>query len=54
MAERKRTKNEGFVGLQLDPVLLKKLDAKVKEVKQSTGSGTRSSVVRMAIIDYLK
>jgi hypothetical protein len=53
MVERKRTKNEGFVGLQLDPDLLKKLDTKVQEIKATTGSGTRSSVVRMALIIFL-
>lgn len=49
MAERKRVKNEGFVGLQLTPELLKKLDAKVKETTLN-----RSQIIRMAIIEYLK
>lgn len=49
MTERKRVKNEGFVGLQLTPELLKKLDAKVKETTLN-----RSQVIRMAIIEYLK
>lgn len=48
-----RDKGSGFVGLQLTPEVLKKLDARVKEIKTTTGSGTRSSVVRMAIIEYL-
>lgn len=51
---RVRTQSEGFVGLQLNPELLKKLDAKVKELKTTTGSGSRSSVMRMAIIEFLK
>lgn len=54
MTERKRTKNEGFVGLQLTPDLLKKLDTKVAELLATTGSGNRSAVIRMAIIEYLK
>lgn len=51
MAERKkpRNKNEGFVGLQLTPELLKRLDAKVKATTLN-----RSQVIRLAIIDYLK
>jgi len=51
MAERKtpRKKNEGFVGLQLTPDLLKKLDAKAKETTLN-----RSQIIRMAIIEYLK
>lgn len=52
--ERKRTRDEGFVGLQLSPDLLKKLDDRVKKLKLDTGSGNRSQVVRMAIIEYLK
>lgn len=51
---RVRTQSEGFVGLQLNPALLKKLDAKVKQVKAATGSGSRSAIVRTAIIEYLK
>lgn len=51
--ERKRVKNEGFVGLQLTPDVLKKLDAKVKSLKLATGSGSRSAVIRMAIIYFL-
>lgn len=54
MVERKRVKSEGFVGLQLTPELLKKLDVKVAELLATTGSGNRSSVIRMAIIEYLK
>lgn len=49
MVERKRVKNEGFVGLQLTPDLLKKLDTRVKETTLN-----RSQVIRMAIIEYLK
>lgn len=51
MAERKkpRNKTEGFVGLQLTPDLLKKLDAKVAE-----STLNRSQVIRLAIIEYLK
>lgn len=43
-----RKKNEGFVGLQLTPDLLKKLDAKVKATTLN-----RSQIIRMAIIEYL-
>lgn len=51
MAERKtvRNKKEGFVGLQLTPELLKKLDEKVKATTLN-----RSQVVRLALIEYLK
>lgn len=49
-----RNKKEGFIGLQLTPNLLKKLDAKVEELKVTTGFGNRSAVIRRAIIDYLK
>lgn len=49
MAERKRVKNEGFVGLQLTPDLLKKLDAEVKKTTLN-----RSQIIRLALIDYLK
>lgn len=51
MVDRKtpRNKNEGFVGLQLTPELLEKLDARVKETTLN-----RSQVIRLAIIDYLK
>ncbi len=52
--ERKRTKQEGFVGLQLTPDLLKKVDTQVVKLRKDTGSGSRSSVIRMAIIEYLK
>jgi len=48
MAERKRVKNEGFVGLQLTPDLLKKLDAKVKATTLN-----RSQIIRLALIAYL-
>lgn len=48
MVERKRTKNKGFVGLQLTPDLLKKLDTKVKETTLN-----RSQIIRTAIIEYL-
>ena len=48
MATRKRIKSEGFVGLQLTPELLKKLDDKVKETTLN-----RSQVIRLALIDYL-
>ena len=54
MTERKRVKSEGFVGLQLTPDLLKKLDARVAEQLRTTGSGNRSQVIRAAIIEYLK
>jgi len=47
--KRLRQKVSGFVGLQLTPELLKKLDAKVKETTLN-----RSQVIRMAIIEYLK
>lgn len=46
--ERKRVKNEGFVGLQLTPELLKKLDARVKATTLN-----RSQIIRTAIIEYL-
>jgi metal-responsive CopG/Arc/MetJ family transcriptional regulator len=51
MVERKkpRRKNEGFVGLQLTPDLLKKLDTRVKATTLN-----RSQIIRMAIIEYLK
>lgn len=49
MVERKRIKQEGFVGLQLTTDLLKKLDKKVKATTLN-----RSQVVRMALIEYLK
>ena len=49
MVVRKRVKNEGFVGLQLTPDLLKKLDKKVKATTLN-----RSQIIRMAIIEYLK
>lgn len=50
MSNRKtpRNKNEGFVGLQLTPDLLKRLDAKVKATTLN-----RSQVIRTAIIEYL-
>ncbi len=44
-----RNKTEGFVGLQLTPDLLKKLDEKVAETTLN-----RSQVIRLAIIEYLK
>lgn len=44
-----RNKNEGFVGIQLTPELLAKLDEKVKATTLN-----RSQVVRLAIIEYLK
>ncbi len=46
---RVRTKNEGFVGLQLTPALIKKLDARVKLTTLN-----RSQIIRLAIIDYLE
>jgi len=51
MVDRKkpRNKQEGFVGLQLTPDLLKKLDAKVQETTLN-----RSQIIRLAIIEYLK
>lgn len=51
MVDRKtpRNKDGGFVGFQLTPELLKKLDAKVAETTLN-----RSQVVRLAIIEYLK
>ena len=48
MATRKRTKSEGFVGLQLTPDLLKKLDEKVKAITLN-----RSQIIRLALIEYL-
>lgn len=50
MAEEKRLRQKvsGFVGLQLTPDLLKRLD---DEVKKTTLN--RSQVVRLALIDYL-
>ena len=48
MATRKRTKSEGFVGLQLTPDLLKKLDEKVKATTLN-----RSQIIRLALIEYL-
>lgn len=47
--KRLRQKVSGFVGLQLTPDLLKKLD---REVKKSTLN--RSQVMRLALIDYLE
>lgn len=49
MTERKRVKNEGFVGLQLTSDLLKRLDAMAKETTLN-----RSQIIRLAIIEYLK
>ncbi len=49
-----RKKSEGFVGLQLTPELLQKLDVKVAEHLATTGSGSRSAIIRLAIIEYLK
>lgn len=46
---RIRRKESGFVGLQLTPELLAKLDARVKATTLN-----RSQVVRMALIEYLK
>lgn len=46
---RKRTTNEGFVGLLLTPELLKQLDQKVKETTLN-----RSQIMRLALIEYLK
>lgn len=54
MSTKNRVKNEGFVALMLTPELIKKLDAKVKELKNTSGTGNRSQVIRMAIINYLK
>lgn len=54
MAERKRSKIDGFVGVDLGVDLVKKLDAKVKEVKATTGSGNRSALIRQAVIQFLK
>lgn len=48
MEKRIRTKQEGFVGLQLTPDLLKKLDAKVKATTLN-----RSQIMRLALIEYL-
>lgn len=47
--KRVRRKETGFVGLQLTPELLAKLDAKVK-----TTTLNRSQVIRQALIEYLK
>lgn len=49
MVDRKRVKGTGFVGLQLTPDLLKKLDEKVKATTLN-----RSQVVRLALIAYLE
>jgi metal-responsive CopG/Arc/MetJ family transcriptional regulator len=49
MVERKRVAQSGFVGLQLTPELLKKLDAQVAKTTLN-----RSQIIRMAIIEYLK
>lgn len=49
MSERKRTAQDGFVGLLLTPDLLKRLDAKVAETTLN-----RSQIIRLAIIEYLK
>lgn len=49
MAQNTRTKNKGFVGLQLTPDLLKKLDEKMKATTLN-----RSQIIRLAIIEYLK
>jgi len=46
--KRLRQKASGFVGLQLTPDLLKKLDAKVKATTLN-----RSQIMRLALIDYL-
>lgn len=51
MVDRKkpRNKQEGFIGIQLTPDLLKKLDAKAKATTLN-----RSQIIRLAIIEYLK
>lgn len=49
MSDRKRTTQEGFVGILLTPELLKKLDARVKKMTLN-----RSQVIRLALIEYLK
>lgn len=49
MVERTRKKNEGFIGLQLTPQLLKKIDAKAKATTLN-----RSQIIRLAVIEYLK
>lgn len=53
MVERKRTKEAGFVGLQLvgkdgDMTLFKRLEAYVKKTTLN-----RSQVLRLALIEYL-
>jgi len=54
MDKRERTKDNGFVGVDLTLSILEKLDAKVQELKAETGSGSRSAVIRLALIEYLK
>lgn len=49
MTDRKRTTKQGFVGLQLTPDLLKRLDEKATEKTLK-----RSQIVRLALIEYLK
>lgn len=47
--KRIRNKSTGFVGIQLSPELLIKLDAKAAEMTSS-----RSQIIRLAVIEYLK
>lgn len=51
--KRIRDKDNGFIGIQLTPEILEKLDEKVAEQKLALGYGNRSQVIRMAIIEYL-
>ncbi len=50
MAEKKRnrTKSNGFVGIQLTPELIKKLDQKALETTLN-----RSQIIRLALLEYL-
>lgn len=50
MADKRiRTKDKGFVGIQLTQDLLEKLDAEV-----ATSTLNRSQVIRLALIEYLQ
>lgn len=48
MAIRKRTVENSFVGIQLTPELIKKLD---EEAKKTTLN--RSQIIRLALLKYL-
>lgn len=49
MADRVRNKENAFVGVQLTPDILEKLDAKAVETTLN-----RSQLIRLALIEYLK